>query len=43
MKETIENLLDDYERGSVTRAQLVEALASMAASPQSRAASSVSG
>jgi catechol 2,3-dioxygenase-like lactoylglutathione lyase family enzyme len=41
MKERIENLLDDYERGSVTRTQLVEALAAMAAAPQSRPASSV--
>jgi catechol 2,3-dioxygenase-like lactoylglutathione lyase family enzyme len=41
MKEMIENLLDDYERGSVSRAQLVETLADMAAWPQSRPPSSV--
>ena len=41
MREIIENLLDDYERGSVSRTQLVETLADMAASPQSRPASSV--
>ena len=41
MKQTIENLLNDYERGSITKAQLVEALAGMTASPQSRPASSV--
>jgi catechol 2,3-dioxygenase-like lactoylglutathione lyase family enzyme len=41
MKETIENLLNDYERGVVNRAQLVATLADMAASSQSRPASSV--
>ena len=41
MKQAIENLLDDYERGTVTKTQLVQALAAMAAAPQSQPASSV--
>jgi catechol 2,3-dioxygenase-like lactoylglutathione lyase family enzyme len=40
MKQAIENLLDDYERGTVTKTQLVQALAAMAA-PRSQPASSV--
>ena len=40
MKQAIENLLDDYERGTVTKTELVQALAAMAA-PRSQPASSV--